>query len=173
MNKILVVDDNSNERNGLCRLLERAGYEVRSAVDGVEALQKIRNDNFDLMLLDIWMPRMDGLELLARLPKELRPKAMVITGDEAPETVLRSLREEAYAFIPKPFQPSDLLRLIKDTISTRSGPDQIKVLSAEPNWVVLRFPCDLKVAARVENVVEQLNKSLPPEVREPVRMAFQ
>ena len=47
MNKILVVDDNSNERNGLCRLLERAGYDVRSAADGVEALQKVRSDNFD------------------------------------------------------------------------------------------------------------------------------
>ena len=61
MNKILVVDDNSNERNGLCRLLERAGYDVRSAADGVEALQKVRSNNFDLVLLDIWMPRMDGL----------------------------------------------------------------------------------------------------------------
>ena len=52
MNKILVADDNSNERNGLCRLLEHAGYDVRSAADGVEALQKVRSDNFDLMLLD-------------------------------------------------------------------------------------------------------------------------
>ena len=172
MNKILVVDDNSNERNGLCRLLEHAGYDVRSAADGVEALEKVRSDNFDLMLLDIWMPRMDGLELLAQLPKESRPKAMVITGDEAPETLLRSLREEASAFIPKPIQPSDLLRLIKDTMATRSGADPIRVLSAEPNWVVLRFPCDMQTAARVENVVEQLNKSLPPEVREPIRMAF-
>jgi CheY-like chemotaxis protein len=121
MDKILVVDEDCNERNGLCRLLEHAGYEVRSAADGVEALQKVRNDNFDLMLLDIWMTRMDWLELLARLPKECRPKAMVITGDEAPETVLRSLREEADAFIPKPFRPSDLLRLIKDTMATRSA----------------------------------------------------
>jgi hypothetical protein len=43
------------ERNGLCRLLERTGYEVRSAVDGVEALQQIRDDKFDLLLVDIWM----------------------------------------------------------------------------------------------------------------------
>jgi CheY-like chemotaxis protein len=171
MDKILVVDEDCNERNGLCRLLEHAGYEVRSAADGVEALQKVRNDNFDLMLLDIWMTRMDWLELLAQLPKECRP-ATVITGDEAPETVLRSLREEADAFIPKPFRPSDLLRLIKDTMATPTSPDPIRVLSAEPNWVVLRFPCDMQTAARVENVVEQLNKSLPLEVREPVRMAF-
>jgi len=121
MDKILVVDEDCNERNGLCRLLEHAGYEVRSAADGVEALQKVRNDNFDLMLLDTWMTRMDWLELLAQIPKECRPKAMIITGDEAPETVLRSLREEADAFIPKPFHPSNLLRLIKDTMATRSA----------------------------------------------------
>ncbi len=63
MMKILVVDDSSNERNGLCRLLERAGYEVRSAADGVEALEKIRENQFDLLLVDIWMPRMNGIEL--------------------------------------------------------------------------------------------------------------
>ena len=72
MDKILVVDEDCNERNGLCRLLEHAGYEVRSAADGVEALQKVRNDNFDLMLLDIWMTRMDGLELLAQLGTPLK-----------------------------------------------------------------------------------------------------
>jgi CheY-like chemotaxis protein len=56
MAKILVVEDNAKERNGLCRILERAGYDVRSAADGVEALQRIRDDQFDLLLVDIWMP---------------------------------------------------------------------------------------------------------------------
>lgn len=84
-NKILVVHDSSNERNGLCRLLERAGYEVRSAADGVEALEKVRSDRFDLLLVDIWMPRMNGVELLALLPEDSRPKALIITGEESPE----------------------------------------------------------------------------------------
>lgn len=48
MAKILVIEDNANQRNGLCGLLERAGYELRSAVDGVEALQKIRKSAYDL-----------------------------------------------------------------------------------------------------------------------------
>jgi CheY-like chemotaxis protein/anti-sigma regulatory factor (Ser/Thr protein kinase) len=172
MNKVLVVDDNSNERNGLSRLLEQAGYEVRTAADGVEAFQKVQNDRFDLMLLDIWMPRMDGLELLARLPKESRPTAMVITGDESFETILRSLREQVCLFVPKPFQPRDLMQLIRDTLESPGGRDPILVLSAEPNWVQLRFTCEMQTATRVENVVEQLNKSLPFEFREPVRAAF-
>ncbi len=104
MTRILVVEDNSNERNGLCRILERAGYDVRSAADGVEALQRIRDDKFDLLLVDIWMPRMNGLELLAHLPEDSRPKALVITGDESPDTLLRSLREKAHLFIAKPLQ---------------------------------------------------------------------
>jgi DNA-binding NtrC family response regulator len=116
MNKILVIDDSSSERNGLCRLLERAGYEVRSAADGLEALQKIQDDKFDLLLVDIWMPRMNGLELLAHLPEDSRPKALVITGDESADTVLRSLREKAYLFIAKPLNPADLLQLIKTTL---------------------------------------------------------
>ena len=167
-----MVDDNSNERNGLCRILERAGYDVRSAADGVEALQRIRDDKFDLLLVDIWMPRMNGLELLAHLPEDSRPKALVITGDESPDTLLRSLREKAYLFISKPLQPEDLIQLIKTTLESPPGPDPIEVLSAEPSWVELRFPCELETAGRIENFVDQLNYSLPPEVRQSVRIAF-
>lgn len=172
MTKILVVDDNSNERNGLCRILERAGYDARSAADGEQALQKIRDDKYDLLLVDIWMPRMNGLELLAQLPEDSRPKALVITGDESPDTLLRSLREKAYLFIAKPLQLEVLLQVIKTTLESPPGPDPIEVLSAEPNWVELRFPCELKTASRIENVVDQLNYSLPLKVRQSVRVAF-
>jgi len=172
MAKILVVEDNANERNGLCRILERAGYDVRSAADGVEALQRIRDDKFDLLLVDIWMPRMNGLELLAHLPEDSRPKALVITGDESPDTLLRSLREKAHLFIAKPLQLEVLLQVIKTTLESPPGPDPIEVLSAEPNWVELRFPCELITASRIENVVDQLNYSLPLNVRQSVRVAF-
>jgi CheY-like chemotaxis protein/anti-sigma regulatory factor (Ser/Thr protein kinase) len=172
MTKILVVDDNSNERNGLCRILERAGYDARSAADGEQALQKIRDDKYDLLLVDIWMPRMNGLELLAQLPEDSRPKALVITGDESPDTLLRSLREKAYLLVTKPLQLEVLLQVIKTTLESPPGPDPIEVLSAEPNWVELRFPCELKTASRIENVVDQLNYSLPAKVRQSVRVAF-
>ena len=161
MNKILVIDDSSNERNGLCRLLERAGYDVRSAADGIEALDKIRGDKFDLLLVDIWMPRMNGLELLALLPEQSRPKAVVMTADESPEILLQSLREKAYLFISKPFNPEDLKDLIAETLQSPPGPDPIEVVSAEPNWVELRFPCEMQIAGRIENFVDQLNKKLP------------
>ena len=172
MMKILVVDDSSNERNGLCRLLERAGYEVRSAADGVEALEKIRENQFDLLLVDIWMPRMNGIELLALLPEDSRPRSLVITGDESPEVLVRSLREKAYLFISKPVKPDELLRFVRNTLELPPGPDPIEVVSAEPNWVELRFPCAIQIAERIENVVDHLNHGLPPHIRQSVKMAL-
>jgi CheY-like chemotaxis protein len=172
LHKILVVDDNSNERNGLCRILERDGYHVRSAADGVEALEKINEDSFDLLIVDIWMPRMSGIEMLSLLPDDHRPRALVITGDESPEVLLQSLREKAHRFISKPIDPEDFLRVVKRTLESPRECGPIEVLSADPNWVELRFPCVIQAADRIESVVEQLNLRLPPRTRESVRTAL-
>jgi CheY-like chemotaxis protein/anti-sigma regulatory factor (Ser/Thr protein kinase) len=171
MKEILVVEDNSNECNGLCRLLERAGYDVRPAADGVEALQQMEANSFDLLLVDIWMPRMNGIELLALLP-ETRPKTLVITGDESPEVLLLSLRQKAYGFISKPIDPEEFLQIVKRTLESPPDCDPIEVLSADPNWVELRFPCAIQAADRIESVVDQLNVGLPPKVRESVKTAL-
>jgi CheY-like chemotaxis protein/anti-sigma regulatory factor (Ser/Thr protein kinase) len=170
--KILVVDDNSNERNGLCRLLERNGYDVRSAADGAEALQKIDEDSFDLLIVDIWMPRMSGIELLSLLPDDARPRALVITGDESPEVLLQSLREKAYRFISKPVDPEDLSRVVRRALEAPRDCEPIEVLSADPNWVELRFPCVTQAADRIESVVDQLNLRLSPRIRESVKTAL-
>jgi DNA-binding NtrC family response regulator len=172
MMEILVVDDCSNERNGLCRLLERAGYEVRSAANGIEALEIIREDKFDLLLVDIWMPRMNGIELLGLLPEGPRPRALMITGDESPEVLARSLLEKAYLFITKPVKPQELFRTVGRALKLPPGPDPNEVVTAEPNWVELRFPCAVQSADRIENVVDQLNYGLPSKVRQCLKMAL-
>ncbi len=174
MTKILVVDDNSNERNGLCRLLERAGYDVRSAADGMEALEKIQqNENeFDLLLVDVWMPRMNGLELLSQIPEDSRSKALVITGDESPQILLQSLRENAYLFLDKPINPERLLQVVRSTLEAPPGPDSIEVVFAEHNWIELRFPCAVQVIGRIENFVDQLNYNLSPKTKEALKMAL-
>lgn len=174
MTKILVVDDNSNERNGLCRLLERAGYDVRSAADGLEALQKIQqNENeFDLLLVDVWMPRMNGLELLSHIPQDSRCKAVIITGDESHEVLLQSLRGNAYLFLDKPIQPQRLLQVVRSTLDAAPGPDFIEVVFAERNWIELRFPCAVQVIGRIESFIGQLNYNLSPKVKDSLKMAL-
>jgi CheY-like chemotaxis protein/anti-sigma regulatory factor (Ser/Thr protein kinase) len=172
MKNILVVDDNASERKALCRVIERAGFLVTTAADGVEAIEIMQRAKFDLLLVDVWMPRMNGLELLSHLPENSRPKALVMTGDDTAETLLQSLREKAYLFIAKPFDPKDLIQLIKTALESPSEPDHIQIVSAQPNWVELRFPCEMQTASRIENVVDHLNSSLPPRVRQSLGLAF-
>ena len=114
MKRILVVDDDRPLRHVLGRLLETAGCSVVSAADGVEALEQIERQKFDLVLLDIGLPRMSGLEVLRRLrEKEGRPKIIVMTADDTPETVLRAVRDYAYRYVGKPFPPSTVVELVQ------------------------------------------------------------
>jgi DNA-binding response OmpR family regulator len=172
MNSILVVEDTPNERVGLCRLLERSGFAVKSAADGIAALRLIEQERFDLLLVDVWLPRMNGLELLSHLPKGYEPKVLVVTGDDTPETLLGALRENAFQFLTKPFDPKHLVRLIKDALESPQAAGKIQVLSADPHFVELRFPCDRQTTLRIQDYLRQLESDLPPKVREAVEMAF-
>jgi len=81
--RILIAEDNDAQREGLRALLERAGFEVTAAPDGAEALEKLRASAFDLLLVDVWMPRLNGIELLAQLKNEpQKPKVIVMTADD-------------------------------------------------------------------------------------------
>jgi CheY-like chemotaxis protein len=70
MSSILVVEDDRSTRQLLTEMLKTAGFSVASAKDGVDALKRLRAGSYDLMLLDVWMPKMNGLNVLAALPKE-------------------------------------------------------------------------------------------------------
>ena len=105
MSRILVVDDDKTTRLVLRRVLTSAGFSTAVAKDGVEALKAIDAGGFDLMLLDVWMPRMNGLELLAKLrTSKTRPRVVVMTSDDAPETLLKAVREQAFKYVHKPVE---------------------------------------------------------------------
>jgi two-component system nitrogen regulation response regulator NtrX len=100
---ILIVDDEESIRTSLGGILEDEGYRTLFAIDGVEALEIVEQETPDLVLLDIWMPRMDGMETLKKL-KELDPRLTVImmSGHGTIETAVRSTKLGAYDFIEKP-----------------------------------------------------------------------
>ena len=107
--RILIVEDDRATRHLLAGLLKAADFSVATAQDGANALRHLKTQSYDLMLLDIWMPRMTGLELLARLRHvPVRPKVVVMTSDDAPETLLQAVRDQAYQYISKPVEPKGL-----------------------------------------------------------------
>jgi DNA-binding response OmpR family regulator len=169
---ILVVDDDRTTRHLTRTTLAKAGYAVSVAQDGAEALTRMRAKKFDLVLLDVWMPRMDGLAVLDRMKRlKTRPRVVVMTSDDAPQTVLKAIRRHAYQYLHKPVEPAALVSVVRDALKSAPVPP-IEVVSARPDWVELVVPCTREAADRLHAVMAQLETDLPEELRESVGYAF-
>lgn len=173
MKRILVVDDDRTTRHLVQGLLKKAGYDVSLAADGNAALDALAQEPFDLVMLDVWMPGLTGLDVLARMGKMLHaPPAIVMTTDDTPETLLRAVREQAYEYVRKPVEPELLLELVQATLERRREKLPIEVISAKPEWVELLVPCDLDTAERIQSFLAKLETRLPEDVRIKVGQAF-
>jgi two-component system, cell cycle response regulator CpdR len=108
--RILLAEDDETMRSFLCRSLEKAGFEVTSVANGIEALPHLATGNFDLLLTDIVMPGMDGIELARRATK-MYPNisVMFITGFAAVAMDRKSERPENSKLLQKPFHLKDLV----------------------------------------------------------------
>src|SRR5262252_10699754 len=103
MPHILVAEDDATTREMIAGILKKHGYEVSAAGDGMKALQALKKKKFDLLLLDIWMPKMTGLGLLGHLHGEKHiPKIVVMTSDQTADTLLDALRGRVYQYLKKP-----------------------------------------------------------------------
>ena len=172
MAKILVVDDDRTTRHVLSKVLTSAGFTTSVAKDGVEALKTLRTKRFDLMLLDVWMPRMNGLDLLAKLrTRKTRPRVVVMTSDDAPETLLKAVREQAFKYVHKPVESAVLLQTVREALAAADAPP-IEVISARPDWVELVVPCTREAVERIGVVMAHLETDLAPEMKESVAYAF-
>ncbi|HEX2443041.1 MAG TPA: response regulator [Vicinamibacterales bacterium] len=172
MSKVLVVDDDRATRHLAKSVLAAAGITVVAASGGREALQRLARGRFDLILLDVWMPRLSGLDVLERLGKwKAQPKVIMITSDDTPATLLKATRHHAHYFVKKPIEARSLVALVKRVL--RSGlPPAIEVVSARPDWVEVIAPCTRAAARRVQAVVAHMDAGLEPDVRDSVGSAF-
>jgi len=171
--RILAVDDDRTTLRMLRVQLEAAGYEVETARDGAGALARLGRDRYDLVLLDVWMPGMDGLEVLSRLRgSPSRPRVIVMSADDAPETLLRAVREQAFGYVSKPVEPAELKSVVAAALASKPDVRPIEVVSAKPDWVELLVPCDRDAATRIQEFLSQLDSDLPEGVRADVGQAF-
>jgi len=170
--RILVVEDDELLRELLGSVLSGEGFLVSSANDGAQALRELQTTRFQLMLLDVWLPDMSGLDLLVDLAQQhVAMRVIVMTQDNSPETMLSAIRERAFDYIAKPFEVGDMLELVRNTLASSTVPD-IQILSARPDWVELLVPCDLQAAGRIQGFLARLAVDLPDDVRNAVAQAF-
>ncbi len=172
LHRVLVADDDAATRHAIARLLENAGFEVSEAADGMAALNAVQEKQYDLVFLDIWMPNLSGLEVLARIRTGTsRPKVIVMTSDGTSETLLRAVKEQAYDYLSKPFPPRQAVEVAQRALSADQEP-AIEVLSARPHWVELLIPCTREAAERIQTFMMKLEADLPDNVRETIASSF-
>ncbi len=122
MNHILVVDDEAEIRSSLEEILREEGYGVASAPDADEAMVLLRDTPYDVVLLDIWLPGRDGLEVLAEirdLSPEIRPEVVIISGHGTIEAAVKATKLGAYDFLEKPLSLERTLIAVKNAVEAR------------------------------------------------------
>jgi DNA-binding response OmpR family regulator len=168
-----VVDDDRELRNLVRTALEHKGYDVLTAHDAVQGLELIARGKIDVALLDVMMPGMDGLTMLSHLREHNENlRVIIMTALNTPETAISALRDQACDLLSKPFEIQQLLSAVQTALELNPPDVNIEVLSAHPEWIELRVPCDPAAVDPLERLMAQLKTDLPRETRENVTYAF-
>ena len=151
--RILIVDDDENIRKVLAAILEDEGYSVESVDTAKKGIEKSETDFFNLALLDVRLPDMEGIELLAKL-RETKPKMrkIIITGYPTLQNAVGAVNQGADAYVMKPFDVEKMLKTIKE---------QLKKQEEERSF------SELKVAEFIETRVKELETIDQQALRKP------
>ena len=156
MPKILIIDDERFIRASLREILEYEKYEVIEAQDGVEGLQKIKEEEIDLVLCDVKMPKMDGMDVLDQLKTlERAPQFIMISAHGSIETAVEATKKGAFDFIPKPPDLNRLLLTVRNALDKKQLVTETKVLKKKLSRkydMVGESPALLQVKETLEKV---------------------
>src|SRR5260370_14587870 len=125
MAKILIVDDEQSIRSTLGKILEDEGHRTALCDSGEEALAQFARDEFDLIILDLWLPGIDGLSVLERLKSAGAPPVIVISGHGNIDTAVRATRLGAYDFLEKPLSLERVLLTVHHALADRNLRDHL------------------------------------------------
>lgn len=134
MEKILIVDDELSMREFLEIMLKKAGYDVESVGEPEQALLRVENDHYDLVISDVLMPGMNGLELLRKI-KDTNPEVIVLmmTAFASAETAVQAMKEGAYDYITKPFKVDEIQLVIDKALEKKKLLSENVILKKELN----------------------------------------
>jgi DNA-binding NtrC family response regulator len=128
--KVLIVEDEEHARTGLTELVGSWGFRAESAADGVEGLERVRQWTPGIVVTDLKMPRMDGMELLARIKElELPVVVVMLTAQGSIESAVEAMRMGAYDYIPKPVDPARLRTILQNATRQRETDSSVELVT--------------------------------------------
>jgi DNA-binding NarL/FixJ family response regulator len=172
LRSVLLVDSDPAVHEALAGTLKRDDRRVEDVYDGIEALAQLRSSHCDLMVAGQGRNGMDSIKLLRRA-RAVKPELKVIvTGEPDPARVVDAIRHRAYSYFHKPLAPGPLGDMVQQALDAESWRDDIRVVSAHPEWVSLDIRCKLAAADRTTHFLRELQSDLPQQTRDDVGVAF-
>ena len=153
-------------------LLQREGRAIQNVYDRKTALDALNSAAYDVIFAGQSQNGFDGLTFLPQL-RTLQPKARVIvTGDPEPARVIRALRARAYSYFHTPLPPGPITDMVQQALESNSWQDDLRVLSAAPNWITVDIRGKLEAADRTVQFFREVLAALPNQTREDIAASF-
>lgn len=162
MAKILIIDDEKSIRNTLKEILSYEKYEVHEAADGIEGLKMAEKEKYDIVLCDIKMPKMDGIEVLEKLlEKNIDVPVVMISGHGNIETAVEALKKGAFDYISKPLDLNRMLVTVRNAMERNSLITETKVLKRK----IFKTTEMIGESDGIKKVKEMIDRVAPTDAR--------
>jgi len=173
--RILVVDDNTKNVQLIASLLSEKGYDVDYALNGSGALEMVNSEHFDLILLDIMMPEMDGFEVCEKLKQDENNKevpVIFLTAKTDIESIKKAFKNGGQDYVSKPFNAEELLSRVKTHVQLKVSQDKLRDVNEWLDKEVKKKTEELNIANRklleLDNAKSQFLKIISHEIRTPL-----
>lgn len=164
MPKVLIIDDEQSIRNSLREVLEYEDFSVEEAADGMTGLSMLKKENYDAILCDIKMPKMDGIDVLD-IALDAKPDSsfIMISGHGNIDTAVEAIKKGAFDYIPKPLDLNRLLVSVRNAIDRNSLIEETKVLKKK-----VKASSNVNIVGEskaISDVLEMIDKVAPTDAR--------
>ena len=169
---LLLIDADPAVQDYLSGLLQRDDREIQHVSGSREALHLLRTSPIDLVLAGQGNNGFDGLKLLRRV-RSIQPATKVIlTGDFDPQRILAAIRQRAFGYLHRPLAPGPLSELVQQALDSDAWQDDIRVVSARPEWITLDVRCKIEAADRTTHFLREITAHMSTQSGEDVASAF-
>lgn len=169
---MLLVDADPAVQELVTGMLKREDRKIEAAYDGQDALKKLRGEPFDVVIAGPGRNGDDGLNLVRKV-RTIQPETRVIvTGDPDPKRIIGALRKHAYSYIHQPLDHAPLNEVVTLALESTAWQDDLRVISAIPEWISLDVRCKIDAAERTTQFFRELVSDLPHQTRDDITVAF-
>jgi len=172
LRSLLLIDADPAVHQQLTKLLQREDRCIQDVYDGSDALALLRRSPCDLVLAGQGRNGFDNLKLLRRVRAMLPKTKVILAGEANPINVVRAIQDHAYCYFHKPLAGQPVAEMVQQALDADSWMDDVRVISARPEWITIDIRCKLAAAERAIQLTRELHTDLTPLIREDIAASF-